>query len=282
VLCQAILRKGGRVTPDDYAAAWLEWLDPARVYVTEQIILAKLELGMDPWSTGAGHLRADAAVMAIAPVGVVNAGAPAQAYQDGYTLARMHQDGLECEAAATVAAGVAVAVVPGATAGDVLETMGAHCSFEVDRLLRMASELASGTVDDFVEAFYATMLDRSFPLPPGAVWDKDRSHGPTSREVLPAVAGLLALCEGDANRCLIEGASFGRDADTIATVLGGIAGALSGASAIRPDWIEDCERANAAFLDGTSFAEVADGLLDVLAAERDAARGRFDFLGGLL
>ncbi len=55
------------------------------------------------------------------------------------------------------------------------------------------------------------------------------------------IEGLPNLCEGDVNQCIIEGASFGRDCDTISRVAGSVAGALQGARAICQDWIETCE-----------------------------------------
>jgi ADP-ribosylglycohydrolase len=91
-LCLAIVRKGGRITPDDYAQVWLEDLNPERLFVTERIVLEKLRLlGMNPWETGRGQPLANAATMSIAPMGVINAGNPAQAYQDGFTIALLHR-----------------------------------------------------------------------------------------------------------------------------------------------------------------------------------------------
>ena len=52
VLCLVIIRKGGRVTPDDYAELWIEKLNPNRVWVNERIVLWKLKIGMSPWDTG--------------------------------------------------------------------------------------------------------------------------------------------------------------------------------------------------------------------------------------
>lgn len=255
-MCLAILRKGGRITPDDYAAVWLTDMNPDRLFVTERIVLEKLRLGMNPWETGRGQPAADAAIMAVAPIGIVNAGDPAQAYQDAVAISAMHQDGLERDAAGVVAAGVAAALMPDATAASVLAAMTAHGSFDTKRLLSIAHDLAveSGDVDRFTEQFYARYLDRSFPRPAAVVWDKDRTVSPTSREVLPIVAGLFELCEGDPRACIVAGASFGRDADSIATVLGGLSGALAGAGAIPADWIADSETANHGF-----FAEVRPG-----------------------
>jgi ADP-ribosylglycohydrolase len=286
-MCLAIVRKGGRITPDDYARVWLEDLNPDRLYYTERIALQKLRLGMSPWQTGRGQLLADAAIMSIAPVGIINAGNPAQAYQDAFNVASIHQDGLERDAAATAAAGFAAAFAPGACVESVLKALEERGTQEVRRLVAMAMDLAhdsGGIVDRFVERFYATMLDRSFPVPPGEEWDKDRSPSPTSREVLPAVVGIFYLCEGDAHRCIVEGASFGRDADTIASVVGGLAGALGGADAIREDWIEQCERANEEFfaeVEGdqqANFRRMATRLVEAMESEKRAIGERLDTL----
>jgi ADP-ribosylglycohydrolase len=209
---------------------WLEGLNPDRLFYTERIVLEKLKLGMNPWETGCGQLPADATIMAIAPVGIINAGDPTQAYQDAFCLASIYQDGLERDAAATVAAGLAEAFSPDASAQDVLEAMEEHATQEVGRMVFMALELArtAGRVGRFVEAFYDSMLDRSFPVPPEEGWVKERSPAPTSREVLPAVAGIFYLCEGEPERCIAEGASVGRDADMISSILGARRGTARG------------------------------------------------------
>jgi len=285
-MCLAIVRKGGRITPDDYARVWLEDMNPDRLFHTERIVLEKLRLGMSPWETGRGQLLADAAIMSIAPVGIINAGDAAQAYQDAFNVASIHQDGIERDAAATAAAGLAAAFAPGASVESVLMAMEERCTQEVGRLFHMAMDLADNaeSVDRFVERFYATMLDRSFPVPPGQEWVKDRSPGPTSREVIPAVVALFYLCEGEPNRCIVEGASFGRDADTIASVVGGLAGALGGAGAIREAWIEQCEEANEEFfaeVEGApqaNFCRMATRLVEAMESEKRAIRARLDTL----
>jgi ADP-ribosylglycohydrolase len=91
------------------------------------------------------------------------------------------------------------------------------------------------------------MLDRTFPVPAGESWDPERSVAATSREMLPAAIALLVATVGNPYKALVEAASFGRDADTIASVVGCFVGALGGADALPKDWIDDCERANAAF-----------------------------------
>lgn len=289
-MCLAIIRKGGRITPDDYAKVWLSDLNPERLFFTERIVLEKLKLGMNPWETGRGQPLADAAIMAVAPVGIINAGNPVQAYQDAFNISSIHQDGLERDAAASAAAGFAAAFLPDATAASVLDAMYEHGTYDTRRLITIGRELAAETsdVDGFTEQFYLRFLDRSFPRPPGWIWDKDRTVSPTSREVLPIVTGLFELCRGIPDACISAGASFGRDADTIATVLGGLSGALFGASAIPADWIAESERANVDFFRELSpdremtFRTTAAQMVQALQGERERTAERLSQLDELI
>ncbi len=63
-------------------------------------------------------------------------------------------------------------------------------------------------------------------------------------EIVPVTMAMLHLCKGDVNECLIEGASLGHDCEPNARAMGCVAGAMRGASAIRPEWIETLEWAN--------------------------------------
>lgn len=289
-LCLAIIRKGGRITPDDYAQVWLDDLNPDRLFVTEAIVLKKLQLGMSPWDSGRGQPLADAAIMAVAPVGLINAGDPWQAYQDGFLLSGIHQDGLERDAAATMAAAFAAAFLPDATATTMLDRAATLASFDARRLLSIGRDLAArtGSVGQFVEQFYLRYLDRSFPRPGSVAWDADRTVSPTSREVLPIVAGLFELCAGDPVAAISAGASIGRDADTICTVLGGLGGALQGAEAIRADRIEQSEAANRGFFDEMGdrsppdFRTTAAAMVEALAGERERTRARLAALDLIL
>jgi len=165
-----------------------------------------------------------------------------------------------------------------------------HGTFDTRRLIAIGRELAVQTadLDLFTEQFYLRFLDRSFPRPPGWTWDKDRTVSPTSREVLPIVAGLFELCQGNPQECISAGASFGRDADTIATVLGGLSGALFGASAIPSDWIAASEQANVDFFGEvspdrqTSFEITAAEMVEALHSERGRVAARLATLDELI
>ena len=240
----AIIRKGRRITPDDLAQVWLELGENNHFWLNERLTLLKLRAGMSPWDSGLGNIPAGCA---------------------------------------TMAAGVAAAFIPGIEVEGVIEQMLAHSTYVVRRAIELTLDLAydSHDVDAFAAKFYERMLDWTWP---SRRWNKDRFFSGSSIEIVPVTMALLHLCQGDVNECLIEGASFGRDCDTIARAVGCVAGA----SAIRVEWIETVERANRPVfeqLEGdpeAGFASLAQRLAGVLWMERRAAQDRADMLGAIL
>lgn len=63
---------------------------------------------------------------------------------------------------------------------------------------------------------------------------------------------------------VIYGANFGRDADTIASMAGAIAGAFKGATAFPPAWLEQVESENP-----RSQEKLAQALLDILLQRQE-------------
>lgn len=290
-LCLAIAEKGGRITPDDLADVWQVHLNTDRVWVNEEIVLLKLQLGMNPWQTGRETFPTSEAVMAIAPVGIINAGDPEQAYQDGFNVSSLNQDGVSRDAGATVAAGIATAMKPHATVDDVVETITRYSSRELFHAIDLTMDLAarSGSIDEFADGFYEKMLDWRRSL----TWDKRRYyegklHSTTVLEIVPVMVAILDLCEGDPRQSIVEAASFGRQADTIAGLVGNVVGAVHGASALEDEWIQTCETANRDFfeeLEGdpdANFESMAHRLVTALENERRRSQQRTDDLEAIL
>ena len=61
---------------------------------------------------------------------------------------------------------------------------------------------------------------------------------PDARETVPVALSLFYLANGDPRQTILYGANFGRDADTIASMAGALAGALHGVSALPEAWVE--------------------------------------------
>jgi ADP-ribosylglycohydrolase len=228
--------------------------------------------------------------MSIAPIGIVNAGNPTQAYQDGFNIASVNQDGHNRDGAATWAAGVAAAFIPGITLVEILEIMTQHTSYLMRRAIDLTMDLAytSDTVDDFAEKYYARMLDWSWPIPPNQAWNKEHYFSGNTIELVPITMAILHLCQGDVHQSMIEAASFGRDCDTTASMAGQIAGAMVGASAVRQDWVDIVEKANQDFfeeVDGdptANFYRMAQRLVEALKNEQQAAQQRANHLVEIL
>ena len=68
-------------------------------------------------------------------------------------------------------------------------------------------------------------------------------------------------------------ANFGRDADSIGAMGGPVAGAMAGASGIRPEWAAQVQSATP-----VDQEELADSLLEVLTGRLNSDRARSEAL----
>lgn len=291
-VCLALLEKEGRISPTDLSDVLQVHLNPDRVWLNGEIVVKKLSAGVNPWEVGRGTVPDNKMTSAVTPIGVVNACNPEQAYQDGFNVASVLQDGYHRDITGTVAAGVASAFDPDATVETVIETMQEQTNSVLFRAMDLTLEIADRcqNPETFVEAFYDELLDWRWPA---VEWGLKRYHegevySADALETVPVAMAMLRLCDGGVNESIVEGANFGRDSDSVATLAGSIAGALEGASAIREDWLERCEEVNEDLFEelgdasNGDFRTTARRLVAVLEAERDGAEARVDELDRLL
>ena len=248
LLADALLATGGYATLDDWAAQWMEQYGEIfgdKVGKFFQSVLhtaAKLRSHALPRTAALGNMPSSSSAMCISPVGVVNACNPRAAAAQAYGLAGLiHQQdvGFCQDGAAAMAAAVAEAFRPGADADSVAaaatEAIVPWSGREMRERVGEAMRLARGTAD--YRAFRAAVYD-----------GKDRFFCRItcdSRETVPLTLALFWLAGGDVEKSVAYGANFGRDADTIASMAGAIAGALGGIDAIRADWAEKALRLSA-------------------------------------
>ncbi len=168
-------------------------------------------------------------------MGIINACDPRQAVLETLDVASFIHNGPSgyCrDAACAMAAAVAAAFDPDATIETVVDAAtryllpvsAGEIKGTIARALDLAAEVDS--YEQFREGFYANF---------------GRSMLADSMETIPATLAILTLAGGDPERSIIWGANFGRDADTIATMIGGVVGALHGASGLPPTWIAKVE-----------------------------------------
>ena len=87
---------------------------------------------------------------------------------------------------------------------------------------------------------------------------------------------LFELAEGDVERCVTYGANLGRDADTIASMCGAIAGALRGARGIKSEWLARVvsQRTTGADMDQEQMAEALARTALIKAEREQQAQAR--------
>jgi ADP-ribosylglycohydrolase len=272
-IIEAILASSGHPRVDDLAAALLKADASYRLWwVPVRNLFHKLQADVvTPADAGWGNMHSSSSAMAIAPLGILNAGDPRRAARETYELASLFHagpTGFARDAACAMAAAVAAAFVPGMTVEEVLEAATAYLLPVSARVMReaIAATLdlaaAAGSYQQFRTAFYERYLREIVADP---------------RETVPVALALFRLAGGDPTRAIILGANFGRDADTIATMVGGLAGAFRGTSALPPAWIEKAEAGA-----GARYRQLVDDLLAILARRRDEARAHAALLDTLL
>ncbi|WP_067171870.1 ADP-ribosylglycohydrolase family protein [Microtetraspora niveoalba] len=253
-----------------------------RVFLAEKWLVLRLHYGhADPREAGVGNIVNCGAAMYMAPVGVVNAGDPDGAYAEAVDLAGAHQSSYGREAAGVLAAAVAEAMRPGATPDSVV----AACL----RLARDGTRAAIEAVCSAArgighwEGSFETL--RAAMRPYDTVADTYRDQGLGARrpsrvhsiEELPLALAFLLIAKGDFRETVLGGVNYGRDADSIASMGGAIAGALGGRSAVPAGWIEEVAAASRTDLvaPGLALAAVARRVRAADAERRRAADAAF-------
>lgn len=238
ILCEAILKNKGYVSADELAEAFLNnkqnYYD--YFYIPVKNMFHKIESGLSlPVYAGMGNMHSSSSAMSISPMGLINACNPRRAALETYDVAGLIH-GAEAtfcrDGACVMAAAVAEAMKIDATVDSVLvaswKYLHAKSSGEMLDCIHSTLELAksAGTYETFREEFYKTRL---------------RDIISDSRETVPCVLALFMLAKGDTMTAIKYSANFGRDSDTIGTMVGGLCGALNGIESIKPEWVSKVE-----------------------------------------
>ncbi|MFB9471887.1 ADP-ribosylglycohydrolase family protein [Nonomuraea salmonea] len=259
-----------------------EALPLQRIFLAEKWIVARLHYGhADPREAGVGNIVNCGAAMYVAPVGIVNAADPDAAYAEALDLAGAHQSSYGREAAGVMAAAVAEAMRPGATADSVVGACLRLAKDGTRAAIEAVCETASG-LGHWEGSFEAL---RAAVRPYDTVADTYRDQGLGARrpsrvhsiEELPLALAFLVIAKGDYRDTVLGGVNYGRDADSIASMGGAIAGALGGLSSVPAEWVEQVGTASRTDLvaPGRAIAEVARRLHTADVTRRRAHEAAF-------
>lgn len=235
-LCKTYIKKGGRITPEDWAKTWLEEMDPIEMLWVRNVY-ELLYRGYSPRITGSMNINHGAAIMCVAPIGIYNAGEPDNAYIDALDLGYMQQPEQDTTCSAVMAACFAKAMEADAMVDDVIETalskapkVPYHAFDTRGRPNNIYDAIKKGidiskkyTGESLYEELYKNCLMWE-------AWDP--------MEVLTLTLAVFNASKGDIRETIILGANIGRDADTIANLAGGLTGAINGYKKIPEEWIK--------------------------------------------
>ncbi|MEV4073756.1 ADP-ribosylglycohydrolase family protein [Nonomuraea fuscirosea] len=264
-----------------------EALPLQRIFLAEKWIVARLHYGhADPREAGVGNIVNCGAAMYVAPVGIVNAADPDAAYAEAVDLTGAHQSSYGREAAGVMAAAVAEAMRPGATADSVVAACLRLAKDGTRAAIEAVCEAASGL--GHWEGSFETL--RAAVRPYDTVADTYRDQGLGARrpsrvhsiEELPLALGFLVIAKGDYRDTVLGGVNYGRDADSIASMGGAIAGALGGLDGVPKEWVEQVAAASRTDLvaPGRSIAAVARRVHEGDLLRRRAHESAFAELDG--
>jgi len=218
-----------------------------RLYFAEKWLVQRLHLGkVDPREAGVGNMVNCGAAMYMAPVGIVNAGDPVNAYREAIEVSGAHQSSFGREAAGVFAAAVAQSLVPNTTVDEVMEVVvdlaNDGTKQAIIATLKVARNLTTwrGNLPLLREAFrpFDTMEDKYRE----AGLDARKPSRINSIEELPLALAMVMVSNGDYKESVLGGVNYGRDSDSIATMAGAICGAMHGKKAIPAEWLATVER----------------------------------------
>jgi ADP-ribosylglycohydrolase len=193
--------------------------------------------GVTPRDAGAGNMSSSSSAMGISPMGIINAGDPRRAALETYDVASLIHHNFCRDAACAMAAAVAAALAPQASMESVLAAATDYLPVRSARVMRdfiadtlaLTRECIASAPNDVYRAFRRRYYEEC--LLPGIAM-------PDARETVPVTLALFLLADGDPAQSVLYAANFGRDADTIASMAGALAGAFRGAAAFPPTWVE--------------------------------------------
>ena len=250
-----------------------------RIFLAEKWLVTRLHYGhVDPREAGVGNIVNCGAAMYIAPVGIANAGSPDTAYAEAIDVAGAHQSSYGREAAGVLAAAIAEAMTPGATVDSVIDTAvrlakdGTRAAIEavVEVARKQADAAAAGpALRAAIAPFDTVGVDYRAPS-----LDARRPSRTKAIEELPIALGLLVAARGDYRSAVLAAVNYGRDSDSIASMAGAIAGALSGAAGVPAEWVDAVSTASRIDLvtPGLTMARVARELLAIDASRAESRR----------
>lgn len=260
ILAESII-KDGFISSEGFAKRLFKWSVKSGSYGTKFLgpstsrALEKIAKGASPKDiTEMG--TTDGASMRISPVGILSAGFDLEKVVEDVVRACVltHNTSVAISAASSVACAISKAIVGNCGVNDIIEAgirgakLGAkfgkfYPAAPVDKRIELAIKLVlkAKNLEEIIDSLYNYV---------GA--------GIESNEAIPTAFGVFFATDGEPMDAITMATNIGGDSDTIASIVGGMAGAFKGIEAFPKDMVKKVERVN-----GLEFEKIARKLLEL-------------------
>ena len=283
LMATAIIEKQDRISARDYVDIWLKYLTVDRIRFKQepfdQSLLEMAQAGVPPEELGKMWIWPNIISMARAshPVALINAGDPRGAADDTYEVGKVYarEASFTLRWAALYNAALAEACKPNATVESVLQTARDFANYRKgDNDLFGIYDFIAHEIDHALtitqqHSDWEAMRDEFYQHYTGGNYV---TYGMSqANEIVAKGLALFAFTKGNPKEAILLAVNFGRDTDCLAAVASGLAGALSGPSALPQEWIDQVNEATQ--LDpytnsNRSIEETAGGLFEAFLARR--------------
>ncbi len=258
-IAQSIIDEGN-VTLEGIARALLSWFESVggeeSPYVgpSTKAAMIRIKRGKDLTKTGITGTT-NGAVMRISPIGVIHPGDFDTTLKDAeLSCIPTHNTNVAISGASAIAVGISTAL-GGRGWDDILTSM------------ELAAERGAEKGEKYILPSIKERFNFVYALIDASKDEKETLEnfyniigtGLPVYEIVPSALGIVLLAEGDPIKSAIYAANCSGDADTLGAIATGLAGAISGVSAIPERYIEKIREVNKRY----NFEKIIDGLTEV-------------------
>lgn len=247
---QAIIKTNGQVTDETAKDALISWgktpyfvmAGPTTVTCVNNLLGVKTPPHPLAYLAVDNSKGSNGSAMKISPAALISGGDVDLAIQNAITLCRpTHNNSTAMSGGCATAAAVAKAMDPNANVFDLVQAglYGAKIGEKEGKLL--ANPSVYKRINLAVEI--ALRYDYDMEKVMRELTDLIGS-GLSCAEAVPCAFGLLVAAKGNALESIYGGVNIGSDTDTVATIVGSIAGTLQGASAFPQEHLQLIDRVN--------------------------------------
>lgn len=275
ILCKAYLKKQAPVTSFDLADMWLQEMDPLKFFWCMRNTYELIRQGVSPRLTGIHNIVTGSAIMAIAPVGIYNAGDPERAYVDALDIGYMYQPSQDVDAACVIAACVAEAFKTTATVDSIINTALKYATKKP--YIAFDDRKHNNLYDSISEAIdIASKYNDVYSLREEIYQNCIFWHMIDPTEVLVLTLAIFKASNGDTRQAIIGGTNIGRDTDTISNLNGALCGTLNGIGSLPREWVEMFNKKSV-----ETFNEISKGMTDLILKKTSEAEARIKMIKSL-